>query len=257
FQVRRAPPRDFRKRGHRKRMGFYGGVRINPMRSPKRLHSPSWGENPWVWTLQDEDTIVLSAYSCMDAVMLQLYYLVTALVDHLGLQFEGQKDLARLHKKYRVDCFERKVQDIFRQAGWITIGPINKIRVNDAFIRIPCGEIDSLALSPDHTHLLVVESKCLPLSTDPQMWHNDSTDFARKYVRKIEKKVEWCAENLLCVKEHFAAQGVHVELDATPVDSLFVTLRPHISALLQSRHRVMHLSRLESALQNSELNGKP
>lgn len=247
-------PRNFLQRANRKRMGYYGGVRIQSMRLPGRLHSPSWGANPRVWELRDEDVVVLSAYSCIDAVALQLSYLVTAQVDHLGLEPVGRQDLAKLHKSYRVNCFEDEVRKLFSNSGWTVLGPVKKVRVNGQSLHLQCGEIDAIAVSPDRSALLVVEAKCLPLSIDPKMWHTDLTDFQKKFVPRIEKKVQWCRQNRALLGEHFALHGHAAgDLAGTAVRPLFVTLHPHIAATMQSQYRVMSLADVAVSLANSNV----
>jgi hypothetical protein len=244
-----SPLRDFLLRSNRKRMGYYGGLRIQNMALPGRLHSPFWPDNPEVWSFSNADAVMLSAFSCIEAVQLQLNYLVTGQVDHLGLQPSGMKELKWLHQKYRVDCFEGEVRGLLAASGWTVIGPVKKVYLDGKWREIPCGEIDALAVSPDGKRLLLVEAKCLPFSTDVKMWHGDASDFNKDFVPKIERKLKWCLENLAVIEHCFRTRHVPVDKRPSTATPLFATLRPHISAVLQSRYRVLHMAALQRVLE--------
>lgn len=242
------PQRDFLCRSNRRRMGFFGGVRVKRMKVPGRFQSPTWDLKPGLWHLRDMDIVVISAFSAFEAGLLQLAALLNGQVGHLGPTPVGSADLASLQRRYRVNCFEAEVRAMFRAAGWVVIGPVQKVRLEEGQARIPCGEIDALAYSPTTKRLLIVEAKCLPLATDVKMWHSDATDFDRKYTPRIEKKTAWCSANKQILQSSFLRDGFHVDLNEAQVASLFVTLRPHISAMLQVTHRVLSVSELKKAL---------
>ncbi len=146
----------------------------------------------------------------------------------------------------RGDWFEKEIARVVKTLG--IKGPASNTAIGQKKFRIKLlpkpGELDFIGWSPNDKALVVAEAKMLKWAGEPRVVRNQDQKFTEPtdgYVDKLNRKIEWIANNLEAVIDALKSDGWDVGKPAS-INSAFITFEPVFAKYKVKNYPVVSLA---------------
>lgn len=151
--------------------------------------------------------------------------------DLKSLSNKLNNDIAKIEHYFHRNVFEQAVKNLVIKYGFICIS-IDKINKT----KIPCGEIDAVAVDPEKKIIYIIEAKNTAPAKDSRAFGRLISDHydQKKYHQKFISKILWVKENVEVLSQLFK---IDITTDYT-IEQYFVTGSPSPIKFLVDEYQV-------------------
>lgn len=161
--------------------------------------------------------------------------------DLKGLNSNLNNAIEKIEHNFNRNFFEKIIIELFSELEipCKSVDEINKTK-------IPCGEIDSIAIDSKNKIIFIIEAKNLAPAKDARAFGRIISDHykQKKYHKKFLKKVKWVKENTEYLLNYF---NIDIAENYT-FESYFITANPSILKFIETSYPILTYSEFKTLI---------